>query len=303
MGKAIMGVQTIRPKHLWKKFLIMVSVEWKTLLISLLACFIYSVGVVGFTIPYKFADQGVMGIAVLLKYSMGLNPALVTLVINVGLLAWGARCLPKRFIVWTVINVGLMSLTLDVLQHFTFPRISDIFLVAVIGGVIKGFGIGLLFREGISGGGLDIVLAALKKKYGLEVGRLSMYFNVGILCISFGIIGMEKVMYGFISSYISGMTLDRVLASFDKRQLVFIVVSDSAAVVKFINEKLGRGCTLLSSEGGYRHRGGKTIMCLLLPRQSVELKRYIASNFPGAFMVLSEANEVVGKGFKRWRNI
>ena len=97
--------------------------------------------------------------------------------------------------------------------------------------------------------------------------------------------------------------MDSVLASFDKRRLVFIVASNTDAVVEFINKRLGRGCTLLSSEGGYKRRDGFTIMCLLMPRQVVELKRFLAEHFPSSFMVVTEANEVVGKGFKRWRNI
>lgn len=290
-------------RHLFKRAQLIMLGEWKTLLISIAALFIYAIGVVGFTIPYKFADQGVMGIAVLLKYTLGFNPAWVTLVINIGLLAWGAKVLSKRFVIWTSINVVMLSVMLNLMQYIQFPHIDDIFLVAVTGGVIKGIGIGLLFSEGISGGGIDIVLVALRQRYGIEMGRLSFYFNMCLLAVSFGIIGLDKVMYGFISCYISGMTMDSLLSSFDKRKLVFIIASDADAVVSFINKKLGRGCTMLASEGGYSRKGGYTLMALLSQKQAVELKRFLAEHFPGSFMVLTEANEVVGKGFKRWKNI
>ena len=290
-------------RHFLKRMQLIMLTEWKTLIISVTAIFIYSIGVVGFTIPYKFADQGVMGIAVLLKYALGFNPAIVTFIVNIGLLAWGAKVLSKRFICWTAINVAMMSLMLQGMQYVTFPYIDDMFLVAVTGGVIKGVGIGLLFKEGISSGGLDIILVALKKKYGLEVGRLSFYFNMGILAVSFGIIGLDKVMYGFVACYISGMTMDSLLSSFDRRKLVFIIASDTDAVVNFINKTLGRGCTMLASEGGYSRKDSYTLMALLTQKQAVELKKYLAKNFPSSFMVLTEANEVVGKGFKRWKNI
>ena len=243
------------------------------------AIVIYAVGVVGFTIPYKFADQGVMGIAVLLKYTLG-STRLCPADIEYHPADMGAKTLSKRFLIWTVINAFVLSAVLDLLQTISFPMMDDIFLVAVAGGVIKGLGIGLLYREGISAGGLDIAITVLKKRYGMEVGRLSFYFNMVILAVSFSVIGLEKVMYGFISCYICGMTMDSVLASFDKRRLVFIVASNTDAVVEFINRKLGRGCTLLSSEGGYKRRDGFTIMCLLMPRQVVELKRFLAGTFP-----------------------
>ena len=293
----------IKFKHIGKRLKILLATEWKTLLISIVACLIYSVGVIGFTIPYKFADQGVMGIAVLLKYTLGFNPAYVTFLVNVCLLIWGWRILSKRFVIWTAINVAIMTIMLDLLQFITFPHIDDMFLVAVTGGVIKGIGVGLLFNEGISGGGLDIIITALKKKYGIEAGKLSIYFNMCILAISFGIIGLDKVMYGFISCYINGLTMDNLLSSFDKRRLVFIVVSDTEAVVEFINKTLGRGCTLLACEGGYKHRDSFTIMSLLSQRQAVALKKFLASNFPGSFMVVTEANEVVGRGFKPWKDV
>ncbi|MEG1824782.1 MAG: YitT family protein, partial [Cloacibacillus sp.] len=128
-------------RHLFKRAQLVMLGEWKTLLISIAALFIYAIGVVGFTIPYKFADQGVMGIAVLLKYTLGFNPAWVTLVINIGLLAWGAKVLSKRFVIWTSINVVMLSVMLNLMQYIQFPHIDDIFLVAVTGGVIKGIGI------------------------------------------------------------------------------------------------------------------------------------------------------------------
>ena len=131
-------IEEIKWKHLYRKAQLLFFSEWKTLLISMAAIVIYAVGVVGFTIPYKFADQGVMGIAVLLKYTLGLNPAYVLLVLNIILLAWGARTLSKRFLIWTVINAFVLSAVLDILQTINFPIMDDIFLVAVAGGVIKG---------------------------------------------------------------------------------------------------------------------------------------------------------------------
>lgn len=290
-------------KHLYKKMQLLFFSEWKTFVISLLAIAIYSVGVVGFTIPYRFADQGVMGIAVLLKYVFGLNPALVMLVLNAVLLVWGARTLSKRFLIWTVVNAFMLSAILDIMQVVQFPVIEDTFLVAVVGSVIKGFGVGLLYREGVCAGGLDIAISVLKKRYGMEIGKLSFYFNMAILLVSLGIIGLNNMLYGAIACYVSSMAMDGVLASFEKRKLVFVIASDTGAVVEFINKKLNRGCTLLSSEGGYKHQEGFTIMCLLMTRQAVELKRFLAEHYPGSFMVLAEASEVVGKGFKRWRSI
>jgi uncharacterized membrane-anchored protein YitT (DUF2179 family) len=181
--------------------------------------------------------------------------------------------------------------------------LNDMFLVAIAGGIIKGIGGGLIFRTGVSGGGTDVIIAVLRKRYGIEVGRYSFYINMLILGGSVGIVGMEKMLYGFVASYVSGQGIDSVLSSFDKRRLVLIMARETKPVVKYISDELNRGSTVLYGEGGFSGEARPTIMCLLTPRQTMVLKRYLAKEHPKAFMVVSEASEVLGRGFKHWKNI
>ncbi len=297
-----MGEQ-YRLKHFAVKIKQFVLDEWSTFIISSLGALMYTVGVIGFTLPYRFPDAGVMGIAVILKYTLGFAPSITSLAANVLLLIWGGRELSKRFVMWTIYNVLLISFLLEALQFIRFPVVNDMFLVAVAGGLIKGLGGGLIFRTGVSGGGTDIVIAVLRKRYGIEVGRFSFYFNMLILGGSVGIVGMEKMLYGFVSSYVSGQTIDSVLSSFDKRRLVLIMAKETEPVVTYICDELHRGTTLLYGEGGFSRESQPTIMCLLTPRQTMDLKRYLAKDHPQSFMVVAEASEVVGKGFKHWKNI
>lgn len=299
------GHQTdwLKWKHLYKRAGVIFFSEWRTLVVSLIAIVVYSVGVTAFTLPYRFADQGVMGISVLVKYVFGINPAFTMLALNSMMLVWGARTLNRRFLVWTVINAVFLSFVLDFMQTIPFPIIEDKFLVVVVGSAIKGFGAGLVYRQGTCLGGLDIAISVLRKKYGLEVGKISIYFNMTLLAVSIGIIGLTNAMYGFIACCVNGIAMDRALSSFEKRKLVFLVTSHTEEVADFISHHLHRSCTLLKGEGGYKHTEGFTLMTLLRAREAVELKAFLAQNYPGAFMVLAEADEVVGRGFKRWRSI
>lgn len=290
-------------RHFKRKMEVFVLSEWMTFLISTLGSLIYTIGVVGFTIPYHFPDSGVMGIAVILKYSLGFAPSVFTMAANVLLMVWGGRELSKRFLAWTLYNVLLISFLLEALTYIPFPRINDMVLVAIAGGLIKGIGGGMVFRTGASAGGLDIVIAVLRKRFGIEVGRYSFYINMFILLASLGIVGIDRVLYGVVSCYISGQATDSVLSSFDRRRLVFIVAADTKAVVEYISDELHRGSTLLYGEGGFSGDERQTIMSLLTPRQAMVLKRYLAKNHPRSFMVITEASEVLGNGFKRWKNI
>ena len=292
-----------RLKHLTVKMELFVLSEWSTFVISTIGSLLYTIGVIGFTLPYRFPDAGVMGIAIILKYAIGLAPSITSLVANVILLLWGGRELSKRFVAWTIYNVLLISFLLEALSFVQFPIVNDMFLVAIAGGIIKGVGGGMVFRTGVSMGGMDIVIAVLRKRYGIEVGRYSFYINMVILGVSMGIVGLEKMLYGFVASYVSGQTTDSVLSSFDKRRLVLIMAKDTQPVVKYISDELHRGSTVLYGEGGFSGEARPTIMCLLTPRQTMVLKRYLAKSHPKSFMVVTEASEVMGKGFKHWKNI
>jgi uncharacterized membrane-anchored protein YitT (DUF2179 family) len=292
-----------RLKHLTVKMELFVLSEWSTFVISTIGSLLYTIGVIGFTLPYRFPDAGVMGIAIILKYAIGLAPSITSLVANVFLLLWGGRELSKRFVAWTIYNVLLISFLLEALSFVQFPIVNDMFLVAIAGGIIKGVGGGMVFRTGVSMGGMDIVIAVLRKRYGIEVGRYSFYINMVILGVSMGIVGLEKMLYGFVASYVSGQTTDSVLSSFDKRRLVLIMAKDTQPVVKYISDELHRGSTVLYGEGGFSGEARPTIMCLLTPRQTMVLKRYLAKSHPKSFMVVTEASEVMGKGFKHWKNI
>ena len=292
-----------RLKHLTVKMELFVLSEWSTFVISTIGSLLYTIGVIGFTLPYRFPDAGVMGIAIILKYAIGLAPSITSLGANVFLLLWGGRELSKRFVAWTIYNVLLISFLLEALSFVQFPIVNDMFLVAIAGGIIKGVGGGMVFRTGVSMGGMDIVIAVLRKRYGIEVGRYSFYINMVILGVSMGIVGLEKMLYGFVASYVSGQTTDSVLSSFDKRRLVLIMAKDTKPVVKYISDELHRGSTVLYGEGGFSGEARPTIMCLLTPRQTMVLKRYLAKSHPKSFMVVTEASEVMGKGFKHWKNI
>jgi len=290
-------------KHLYKKIQLLVLSEWMTFVISTAGSAIYTIGVLGFTLPYHFPDTGVMGIAVILKYTIGLSPALLTLVANTGLIAWGRRELPKRFVTWTVYNVVLISFLLEALSWIRFPHVSDMFLVAIAGGIIKGVGLGMIFRTGACSGGLDIVVAVLRKRFGIEVGKYSFYINIFILAASVGTVGLENMLFGVVSSYVLGQTMDNVISSFDRRRLVFIITANTDAIIEYISNELHRGTTVLYGHGGFSGEKRSTIMSLLTPRQTMELKRYLAKKHPRSFMVITDASEVLGTGFKHWKSV
>lgn len=288
-------------RRIGKRLSVIARAEWITFLSVILGTVIYAVGVMAFTVPYRFPDSGVTGIAVLANYALGVSPAIIVAAANVALLVWAWRSLPVRVILWTVFSVVLLTILMQVLRDMPFVHTDDRLLIALFGGAIKGFGGGLVLRCGASLGGLDIVVLFLRKKYGVEVGKYNFYINMVIMGVGSFIVGFENAMFGLVGVYASGLMIDNAMASFDRRRLVFVITKDASPVVKFITTELGRGATLIDAHGGYSGEDRPMLMCLLSRRQAVELKRFIGENQPHSFMVVSDATEVVGKGFKTWR--
>jgi uncharacterized membrane-anchored protein YitT (DUF2179 family) len=264
---------------------------------------IVAFGIMSLTIPYRFPDSGVSGIAVLSNYAFGISPAWVVAGLNAVLLIWGLKELSRRFVAWTMYSVFLLSALLKVLEGIPSPDLDERLLVAILAGVVKGLGGGLVLRSGSSLGGTDIIVIALRKRYGVEVGRFTFYINLVILSVSVAIVGLEGAVYGLVSIFSNGLVMDNVLRSFDRRRQVFVISSEPDAVSSFITEELRRGVTVLYGEGGYTHAKRRVIFCLLTPRQTVDLKRFMSNRDPGAFMVVSDASEVVGRGFKKWTSL
>ncbi len=277
--------------------------EWRAFLAVTAGVSLQALAVVLFVLPNRFPDLGVSGIAVLSNYVFGISPAYVILGVNSLLMIWAWRELSPRFVVWTMWAVLLFSTLLKTFEYFPVPAIGDRFMAAVLSGVVRGLGAGLIFRVGGSTGGLDIPGVALRRRYGIEIGQFAIFINTGLLGLSFFVVGLEAAIYGAVALYVYGIVVDNSIRSFDRRKQVLIITNVPERVSEFINLSLGRGTTRFEGVGGYSGQPRPALMTLLEPRQVVTLKKYLAENDPKAFMSVSVASEVLGKGFKSWKSL
>ena len=255
-----------------------------------------------FTLHYKFPDLGVAGIAVLTNYMFGISPNWVILTGNILLLIWAYKDLNVRFLALTVTALLTLSTALTIFAKYPLPLPEDKFMATVIVGLLKGSAGGLMINAGGSGGGTDIIAVALRRRYGFEVGRFSIFINLFILAFSIGIIGLESVVYGAVGLYVNGITVDSVSRSFDKRKQAIIITNIPDEVSEFINS-YGKGVTRLEGIGGYTGQSRPVLFTLLEPRHVVLLKRFLKEHDQHAFVSISDASEVLGQGFKSWRSL
>lgn len=280
----------------------LITSEWKAVTVIILASLLQAFAVNYFTLHYRFPDLGVSGIAVLTNYAFGISPNWVILTGNIILMIWAWRDLNLHFLGLTLTAIFTFSTGLTIFAMYPLSLPDDKFMATVITGLIKGFAGGLMFNVGGSGGGTDIIAAALRKRYGLEVGQFSIFINLFILGLSIGVVGLEAVVYGAVGLYVNGVTTDNVTRSFDKRKQAIIITNKPDEVSKFINEH-GRGVTRLEGRGGYTGQPRPVLITLLDPRQVVNLKRFLKEHDEHAFVSICDASEVLGQGFKSWRSL
>ena len=293
-------------KNFLRKFLshaiTIIKDDWKAVAVIIFASTIQAFAVNYFTLHYRFPDLGVAGVAVLTNYVFGISPNWVILTGNIILVLWAWRDLNVRFLALTLTAIFTFSTMLSIFALYPLPLPDDKFMATVITGVMKGTAAGLMLNVGGSGGGTDILGSALRKRYGIEIGRFTIFINLFILAFSIGIIGLESVVYGAVGLYVNGITVDNITRSFDKRKQAIIITNIPDEVSKFINS-LHKGVTRLEGKGGYTGQTRPVLITLLEPRQVVLLKRFLKEHDDKAFVSICDAAEVLGQGFKSWRSL
>jgi uncharacterized membrane-anchored protein YitT (DUF2179 family) len=274
--------------------------EWKALLVVMLGNAVFAFAVINFTLPYRFPDMGVSGLAVLSHYIFGISPTWVIVIGNALLLLWGRRSLNARFLGLTLYSIIVFSSFMSIFRLIPLPLPQDKFMATLITGVLKGLSIGMIFNVGASTGGTDIVAMVMRRRYGIEVGQFSIFINMFILALSLGVVGLESVVYGAAGLYVFGIVLDNVTRQFERRKQAFIITNIPDEVSAFINSK-GKGVTKIEGTGAYTGQPRPLLISLLEPRHVIQLKKFLQEKDPKAFVSICDASEVLGKGFKSWK--
>jgi len=258
--------------------------------------------VANFVLPYRFPDLGVSGIAFLVYYVSDFPPNVIIAIGNVLLLTWGRKNLNERFLWLTVCSIAVFTISLPIFRAFTLPWPDDKFMAAVIGGVLKGISGGMVLNAGGSGGGTEIIAMVLRRRYGLEVGQVSITVNLVLLVLSLGVVGLDSVVYGAVGLYVFGITLDNVMLKFDRRKQALIITNVPDEVAAFITS-FGKGVTRIEGKGMYTGQPRPVLISLLEPRHVVQLKSFLQEKDPHAFVSICDAAEVLGQGFKSWKSL
>jgi len=262
---------------------------------------LYAFGITAFLIPLKIAGGGVTGISMLIYYATGFGTGYTYFIINIFLVLIAIKVLGVNFGIKTIFSMSIIAVLLTVMQRFVNePILKDMFLSSVLSGILGGVGIGLIFNEGGSTGGTDIIAMIINKYRNISPGRIIMYCDVIIIASSFLVLrSAEKLVYGYVSMWVVSYSIDAFLTGAQQSVQLFIVSDKYEQIADFINKESRRGLTVFEGTGWYTKQNVQVIMTVVRQRESPEIFQKIKQIDPEAFISLSKVMGVYGKGFDK----
>lgn len=254
-----------------------------------------------FLIPARLASGGVAGLAQIIHYYTHWSIGIMVVIGNLPLFLLGWRYLGGlRFALRTVIAVASFSLLVDLLALF-LPAAgitTDLNLNALYGGVISGIGFGLVYRGQGTSGGSDILARILNHRWGVSLSQSYMLTDALIMFLAGISFSWENALYAIVMLYISGVAAEVTLEGSNVTRTAMIITERPAEIRHRILYEMQRGVTLMPGEGGFSGQPKTVLYCVVSRSEIAQIKALVREADPQAFMVIGQANEVFGEGFK-----
>ena len=267
-------------------------------LLITLGCLISTCSINLFLVPHQLLSGGISGIAIIFYYLVRLPIGVQILAMNLPLLYLAYKMFGKKYALDILFGIVIFSLLVDItsfLNHFN--AVDDVMLAAIYGGVFTGIGYGIVFRSNSSTGGMDIVAAIVKTKYGFSVGFINFAVNCGLMVVASLLFGLKLAMFTLISMFISSNLTDKVVAGLNNKKTVVIISGKSEEIAEEIIKEVGRGVTYLKGQGAFTLQDKDIIFVVVNLTQIAKIKLIVDGIDKYAFMIVQDANEVLGRGF------
>jgi uncharacterized membrane-anchored protein YitT (DUF2179 family) len=272
-----------------------IAVDYVLVLIgSAIIAFAFNV----FLLPNQVASGGVSGISTILKTVVGWEPAYVQWAFNIPLFIAGVILLGKQFGVKTLVGTIFLPMVVFLTNNIE-PWTHDALLGALFGGIGVGLGLGIVFRGNASTGGTDLAAQIINKYTGFTLGRCVVMIDGLIVLTAAIVFDIEKGLYALIALYVTSKTIDLIQVGFGRSKMAMIITNKQEEVREGILNKIDRGVTKLSAYGGFTDHERPVLMCVVDQTEFTKLKHLVKTLDPSAFVVVMDAAEVLGEGFKR----
>ncbi|MFA7376749.1 MAG: YitT family protein [Acholeplasmataceae bacterium] len=271
-----------------------------------LGVILMTLGFYYFLLPMNLVIGGVMGLAVI--FQKFINPSYFMYIVNIGLLVIGLWLLGKSFFVKTIFGTiasPTIVLILDLLgadQFFIINQFSDskMLLASISGSILVGFGLGIVFRNNATTGGMDVLQTILHKKFHYPY-NVVFYATDGAV-ILLGLLyfqNAENFIYGLAAIFITSYVISNVSIKGRAGQTMFIITKNPELIRDTIYEHIDRGVTIIDAQGGYSKEAKKMLVCTMSQRELNMMRELIEIVDQDAFTFMTQTKEAVGRGFSK----
>ena len=250
-----------------------------------------------FLVPNNIVAGGVAGFAIIINYLFNIDNSLVILIGSIILLILSYFLLGKEKTKATILGSLLFPICVNLTKNI--GNIIDIdtnqlLLISVFGGVVYGFGAGLIYKAGFTTGGTDIINQILSKYLKISIGNSMLYCDGTIVLLTAFVFGPTQFMYSIIILYVISYMSDRVILGVSDSKAFYIVTDEEEKIKEYILRYLNHGVTVFNAKGGYAKENQKVLMCVLPTKDYYKLKEGIHEIDPKSFFVVTDAYEVFG---------
>lgn len=251
-----------------------------------------------FLVPNRIAAGGVSGLATVVHYLFKFKVGLTMLVINVPLFLLSLKVVGARFLARTLFGMVALSFATDLLS-FVQPLTHDPLLASLYGGALSGLGIGITLKWGGSTGGTDLAAMIVHRWLKTSVGQALLFIDFGIIVLA-GVVfrSSELAMYAIAALFITSYGIDLVQEGISYAKTAYIISEREEEIAHAVLHQMGRGVTAVHGRGVYTGQERDVLLVIVARGEIAQLKELVREIDPRAFVVISDAHEVLGEGFK-----
>lgn len=262
-----------------------------------LGCFLIAVAYNLLLAPNNIVAGGVGGLAIIINYLIDIDNSAVILVSNILLLILSyfllGKAKTKATFLGSILFPIFVSLTGNISAIIDIDT-NELLLISVFGGVVYGFGAGMIYKAGFTTGGTDIINQILSKYLKISIGNSMLYCDGAIVLLTAFVFGPTHFMYSIIVLYVISFMSDRVILGVSDSKAFYIVTKEEQKIKEYILRYLNHGVTVFNAKGGYAKENQTVLMCVLPTKDYYRLKEGIHEIDPNSFFVVTDAYEVFG---------
>jgi uncharacterized membrane-anchored protein YitT (DUF2179 family) len=275
----------------------------KFFLLLNLGLILTALGIVVFKAPNHFALGGTSGISIIIStLNPGLPVGAIMWIVNAVLVVLGFIFLDRDSMGWTIFSSFALSAYVSLFEQLiplSAPLTDDTLLELIFAVMLPGIGSAFVFNIGASTGGTDILAMILKKHTSLQIGTALLVADMGIVAWAAILYGPRTGLYCVLGLVAKALVVDQFIESVNTSKVVSIIADDPQPIMDYIVHDLHRTATLRYERGGFSGRSFETIVTVLNRHEAAQLRNYVRSLEPNAFMTIVSSSEIIGRGFRR----